>query len=283
MRRFELIDGTSSKFWSPLVEGTVFTVVFGKIGTGGQRREKHFGSEEDAEEEMNKKIAEKLREGYSEVGGVAPPSAPITTSAPVPTEKAKKTPAAPAGPPPLAPRHEPGAMTAATRAAALTALQAVAPGKKALRSWRRAKAIRKAVAALRATAMIKPADVELGAVLKSWQRHGVSARELVQVLWYFDASAVDEVKAAGFTSSAAKALAALDAKLGNELALRVAHAVLDDRLPIAVAQARLLALRSHVEHACGGASGVASLIVEMTKILPRAAAPMAAWTTKGAA
>lgn len=78
MRRFEFVEGTSAKFWMAGVEGTTFTVVFGRLGTDGQRKEKAFPSEDAARKELEKKINEKLREGYREVaaGGASggPPS-----------------------------------------------------------------------------------------------------------------------------------------------------------------------------------------------------------------
>lgn len=77
MRRFEFVEGTSAKFWMAGVEGTTFTVVFGRLGTDGQRKEKPFPSEDAARKELEKKINEKLREGYREVAAGAssgPPS-----------------------------------------------------------------------------------------------------------------------------------------------------------------------------------------------------------------
>lgn len=67
MRRFELVEGKSAKFWQADVSGTTFIVEYGRLGTGGQRKEKDFGNEAAASRELEKKIAEKLREGYSEV------------------------------------------------------------------------------------------------------------------------------------------------------------------------------------------------------------------------
>lgn len=73
MRRFELVEGKSAKFWQAEVTGTVFVVEYGRLGTAGQRKEKDFGNEGAASRELEKKITEKLREGYSEVqtGGAA--------------------------------------------------------------------------------------------------------------------------------------------------------------------------------------------------------------------
>lgn len=83
MRRFEFVEGTSAKFWMGGTEGATFIVVFGRLGTDGQRKEKAFPSEDAARRELEKKINEKLREGYHEVAapgagagstGAAPPS-----------------------------------------------------------------------------------------------------------------------------------------------------------------------------------------------------------------
>lgn len=67
MRRFEFVQGTSAKFWMASAQGVTFTVVFGRLGTDGQRKDKPFPTEEAARRELEKKIAEKLREGYHEV------------------------------------------------------------------------------------------------------------------------------------------------------------------------------------------------------------------------
>ena len=67
MRRFELVEGKSAKFWQADVSGATFIVEYGRLGTAGQRKEKDFGDEGAARKELEKKITEKLREGYSEV------------------------------------------------------------------------------------------------------------------------------------------------------------------------------------------------------------------------
>lgn len=76
MRRFEFVEGNSAKFWMTEVEGNNFIVVYGRLGTPGQRKEKAFASEALATKEMEKKIAEKVREGYQEVASGAAASAP---------------------------------------------------------------------------------------------------------------------------------------------------------------------------------------------------------------
>ena len=71
MRRFEFVEGKSAKFWQAEASGTTFIVEFGRLGTKGQRKEKDFPNEDAAKKELEKKIAEKLREGYSEVATTA--------------------------------------------------------------------------------------------------------------------------------------------------------------------------------------------------------------------
>lgn len=76
MRRFEFVQGTSAKFWMADVEGKSFVVVYGRLGTAGQRKDKAFPSEAAAQKELEKKIGEKLREGYHEVSASAQAAAP---------------------------------------------------------------------------------------------------------------------------------------------------------------------------------------------------------------
>ncbi|AKT40400.1 WGR domain-containing protein [Chondromyces crocatus] len=76
MRRFEFVQGSSAKFWMTDVQGNAFVVVYGRLGTSGQRKEKDFPSPDAARREMEKKIAEKLREGYQEVSATAAAAAP---------------------------------------------------------------------------------------------------------------------------------------------------------------------------------------------------------------
>ena len=69
MRRFELVEGTSSKFWQVERKGSTLVVHFGRIGTSGQMQEKSHGSEAAAETALDKLIREKTGKGYVEVGG----------------------------------------------------------------------------------------------------------------------------------------------------------------------------------------------------------------------
>lgn len=118
MDRYELIEGTASKFWEVEVSGTELTVHFGRIGTAGQSKTKDMGSAAAAEKERDKLVREKTGKGYARVGS-APASAPVSAAAPArPAAPAAPAaaPAAPVAPPPLpAPdiRHKPEPSTTA--------------------------------------------------------------------------------------------------------------------------------------------------------------------------
>ncbi|WP_223637029.1 WGR domain-containing protein [Corallococcus sp. EGB] len=146
MRRFEFVDGNSSKFWMPELQGTTFIVTYGRIGTAGQRKEKAFPDEEAAQREYNKKVAEKVREGYAEVtSGEAPPAPP------------PKAAAAPQPPALVLPRRvapaTPGPEAVAAAASALALLQSKLKGP----SWKVTRLARKARHALRALGGVDPA------------------------------------------------------------------------------------------------------------------------------
>jgi predicted DNA-binding WGR domain protein len=67
-RRFEFKDSRSYKFWEIEVEGDAYTVRYGRVGTDGVTQTKRFASPDKAEADANKKIGEKTRKGYAEVG-----------------------------------------------------------------------------------------------------------------------------------------------------------------------------------------------------------------------
>ena len=90
MRRFELSEGTSHKFWQIDLDGTSFTVTFGKIGTAGQTQTKSFDSADKARAEHDKVVKEKAKKGYAEVAG-----APAAVPTPAPSAKAAPAPAVP--------------------------------------------------------------------------------------------------------------------------------------------------------------------------------------------
>jgi predicted DNA-binding WGR domain protein len=155
MRRFEYVQGTSAKFWATAVEGSTFIVVFGRLGTEGQRKEKPFPTAEAARREMEKKVAEKLREGYKEVDSAE--------AAPAAASPAKKAAAAPAPRAPLPPRVVAVPLVALRvqqAAGALRELDKTVAGKH--RSWRVAHQAAKARRALEGIAGADPqADTAL--------------------------------------------------------------------------------------------------------------------------
>lgn len=69
-RRFEFIEGTSSKFWEVSTSGTNVTVRYGRIGTNGQTQTKSFTSPTAAAQHAEKQIASKLSKGYRELAAV---------------------------------------------------------------------------------------------------------------------------------------------------------------------------------------------------------------------
>ncbi|MFN7975657.1 MAG: DNA ligase [Acidobacteriota bacterium] len=66
-RRFELVDGASSKFWEIEVSGATHTVRFGRIGAAGQASTKTFADAATAAAAAQKLVAEKIGKGYREV------------------------------------------------------------------------------------------------------------------------------------------------------------------------------------------------------------------------
>ena len=67
VRRFELVNDEHSKYWECSVKGTNFVVHYGRIGSDGQESVKEFESKTEANEYLEKKVAEKTKEGYEEV------------------------------------------------------------------------------------------------------------------------------------------------------------------------------------------------------------------------
>jgi predicted DNA-binding WGR domain protein len=91
MRRFEMREGGSSKFWEIEVEGRELTVKFGKIGTTGQTKTKKFDKPAAAEKEAESLVREKLGKGYVEIGGAKAKAG--AAKAPVAKTSAAKAPA----------------------------------------------------------------------------------------------------------------------------------------------------------------------------------------------
>jgi predicted DNA-binding WGR domain protein len=92
MPRYELIEGTSKKFWEITLEGTSFTTTYGRIGTDGQSSMKEYDSEEKARQEYDKLIVEKTKKGYSPVG--ASPTGGASAAKPAAAKVAPKPKAA---------------------------------------------------------------------------------------------------------------------------------------------------------------------------------------------
>lgn len=69
MPRYELVEGTSSKFWEIQLEGTSFTTRFGRIGTDGQTSTKEWKTAAEAKKQYEKIVAEKVKKGYERVDG----------------------------------------------------------------------------------------------------------------------------------------------------------------------------------------------------------------------
>jgi len=67
-RRFEMVEGSSSKFWEITVEGASLTVTYGRIGTAGTSKTTKTDSAEEAAAEAAKLIREKTKKGYQELG-----------------------------------------------------------------------------------------------------------------------------------------------------------------------------------------------------------------------
>ena len=125
MRRFELTEGTSSKFWEVVADGEDLTVRFGRIGTAGQTKTKSFASAAAAEKERDKLIKEKTGKGYAEVavgdGATLAPAPKPAQPEPVAAPEAAAAPVPqPAAPAPA--RQAPPAPAAATAVPAAVAL-----------------------------------------------------------------------------------------------------------------------------------------------------------------
>jgi len=76
MRRFELVAGSSSKFWEIAASGKVLTTRWGRLGASGQSKQATLASPAAAAAELEELVREKTRKGYREVGGAAAGAAP---------------------------------------------------------------------------------------------------------------------------------------------------------------------------------------------------------------
>jgi predicted DNA-binding WGR domain protein len=64
VRRWELVAGSSAKFWEIGQDGVTVTVRFGRLGTAGQTQTKELPSAQAAEAHVAKLVAEKEKKGY---------------------------------------------------------------------------------------------------------------------------------------------------------------------------------------------------------------------------
>lgn len=126
MRRFELSEGTSNKFWQIELAGSQFTVTWGRIGTAGQTQTKSFDTDDKARAEHDKLVAEKVKKGYGEVASAGGAAAPAPAKAPTPKAPPAPKPAAPA---PAAPAQAAPVQPAPTPVAAPAAAPAPAVAK----------------------------------------------------------------------------------------------------------------------------------------------------------
>jgi predicted DNA-binding WGR domain protein/DNA polymerase III delta prime subunit len=65
-RYFELIGGSSKKFWEITFSGERFSVRFGRIGTSGQERVKSYADRDAAQQAAERMISQKIAKGYEE-------------------------------------------------------------------------------------------------------------------------------------------------------------------------------------------------------------------------
>lgn len=140
-RMFELVEGSSHKFWEVWQNGGTVSTRYGKIGAAGQTTVKDEGSPEAARKLYDKLIAEKTRKGYSEAAVPAETAAPAPEAAPPATPAAATTPVVAAAatptpaPTPAAPAQEKPAKKAA-KAPGLKAPKKSSPEYQALaRGW----------------------------------------------------------------------------------------------------------------------------------------------------
>jgi len=241
MRRFEFVEGTSAKFWMADVQGHTFIVVYGRLGTEGQRKEKDFPDADGARREYERKVAEKLREGYQEVSADAPAAAAASPKLSLP---------------PRVKSGKPSAEQVTAALETLTKLDSLVGG----RSWKVARQARRARRALRALGGLEPSShAALGPVFTALMGKVVAPRgqprlplwAAMELLAELNTSAflraLEQWKRApaGVPAQAATGVLAHQAEaLGEpELALRMGELLTSD----AAWESRWSTLRPHVE------------------------------------
>ncbi|NHZ88572.1 DUF4132 domain-containing protein [Massilia sp. CCM 8733] len=85
MRRFELSDGASDKFWQIGQDGCDVNVCYGRIGSAGTSQTKQHADAGKAAAAIEKLIREKCAKGYAEINAGACPTPPPAPVAPVST------------------------------------------------------------------------------------------------------------------------------------------------------------------------------------------------------
>ena len=269
MRRFEFVGGGSAKFWTCKVEGGVFTIVFGRLGSDGQRKEKEFDDEDDAQAEMAKKITEKLKEGYVEVAvdGAAAPAASEKSG----KKGAEATSLKLVMPPRFDAVVDPDAALIKSATTALKALARATAG----RSWRRAIAAKEARRALhRVRGVELSAHKDLAAAFDDVVDAVTSkpALPLSFVLALCDELPADAFaralarwkKPAGPSTKAITTLQEIRKTLDDdELALRASLAICDNHAADAAALARFAKVRSSVEAGASESGGLKKWLAAM--------------------
>ncbi|MHC5544347.1 WGR domain-containing protein, partial [Singulisphaera rosea] len=66
VRRFEMVEGSSEKFWEIVRDGVQVTVRYGRIGSNGQAKTKAFADEAAARVYADGLIEVKVGKGYRE-------------------------------------------------------------------------------------------------------------------------------------------------------------------------------------------------------------------------
>ncbi len=76
-RRFEFVEGASSKFWEVEVTGVSHTVQYGRIGTNGQIKTKTFPTPEEATLDADRLTRERVAKGFREPANAGASGAPL--------------------------------------------------------------------------------------------------------------------------------------------------------------------------------------------------------------
>jgi predicted DNA-binding WGR domain protein len=258
IRRLEHQD--EAKFWEAWVkDDLVYCYRYGKLGSSGHTKIKKFKSRADAEAEVEARLAEKLREGFVEVGEAAAREA--SRAVDEPRKAPPRAVRAPVAPAPLAPRYErvevsPDALAAAARA--LEELVASVGG----RSWQVARKARLARRALARLGGLDPAEHALAAFERAMAlvlapKRGLPLEHALGLCWSIDAASYARVvaswRAKMLDSKAADAIAVLaaafDAVDDRETAIHAGSALVDRRSPDEVWKRRFDAVKPSLSFA----------------------------------